>query len=370
METLKEKRRLLLIVLVVLVIVCLLGVLVYRMFTEIGDDVASYTPTPALTTTPEVVVTLEEENTPTPTRVIEETTVPPTAKPTSKSTNTPTPQPPTATPTSAVPSESDDSNSNGFSVSSIEDLLTNGDFEEGFDNQGVGLNWQSFKNDNVVVAFSGEASGPMVKSGSSAQRISLAGATEGNRYGGIYQQFKVVPNQTYTLDLHGQIRTGMGDIELSSYGYRMQYVIDYTGGNNWLNIPPENWVELPWDEQLIQSPEVKFLDYTTEITPTSNQLTLFVRAWNKWPEPGLAEYTLDSLSLIGPSPSSMLATVAGLETGAGSETEAGEELVDEGLPRTGANDSAGLMGDGRFWGAMLILVLLGTGAIYRGRWGY
>ncbi len=89
METIKEKRRLLLIVLVVLVIVCLVGVLLYRIFIEAGDDVASQTPTPALTATPEVVVTLEEEDTPTPTRVIEETTTTPTVKPTTKPTNTP-----------------------------------------------------------------------------------------------------------------------------------------------------------------------------------------------------------------------------------------------------------------------------------------
>jgi hypothetical protein len=354
MEAIKERRRLLLIVLVVLVIVCLVGVLVYRILTETGDDVASYTPTPTLTPTegPVVVITPEEE-TPTPTLVvIEEPTASPTTEPTAKPTNTPTP-PATATPTPTTTTSEP-----GLFAPSIEDLLTNGDFEEGFDNQGVGLNWQSFKNDNVVVVFSSEAPGPLVKSGSSAQRISLAGATEGDRYGGIYQQLEVVPNQTYILDLHGQIRTGLADIDLSSYGYRMQYAIDYSGGDNWLNVPQEDWMELPWDEQLLQSPDVKFLDHTTEITPTSNQLTLFVRAWNKWPDPGLAEYTLDSLSLVGPAP------------GRVAEPGTGEALVDKGLPGTGVDDSAGLMGDGRFWGAVLILVLLAAGAIYRGRWGY
>jgi hypothetical protein len=233
-------------------------------------------------------------------------------------------------------------------------VLENGDFEKGVDEQGVALNWQSFSNGGAVVSYSAETGDPHIRNGTRAQRISIAQASQQSRYAGIYQAVEVKAGQPYTLTLHGQIRTGPGDIEASGYGYRMQYAIDDTGGTNWQAIPDEDWIELPWDEQRLDAADVEFLSYETTITPSSDDLTLFVRGWNKWADPGLAEYTLDDLSLVGrPAGPAMV-------------QENGETLI----PETGAGDTLSLLADGRFWGAVLILLLLAGGAIYRGRWGY
>ena len=355
-------RRYLLIGLVFVLLICLVGVLIFRVLTENGgEEVAADTPTPAPTeAAPTVIATVVEEPTPSPTRVIAEqptpeTTAEPTATLSAAPSPTAAPPTPLAKPTSAA----------GLTMpirtqpAAVANQLKNGDFEEGFSQQGVGLNWQSFTNGEATVSFSAEVPGPYVKSGDSAQRISIAQASQPDRYAGIYQRVEVAASRPYTLELHGQIRTGPGDTQASSYGYRMQYAIDYSGGDNWRKIPPENWVELPWDEQPLGTPDVKFLSYSTVITPTAEELTLFVRAWNKWPDPGLAEYTLDSLSLIGPSPGPILA--------AGEETPSNGEAL---IPVTGDDGPANLLSDGRFWGAMLILLLLAGGAIYRGRWGY
>jgi hypothetical protein len=357
MQALRENPRMLRIVLLVLFILalaCLVGVLLYTILFPGGDGVGSDTPTPSPTDTPEgpiVIVTPEEEEpTPTPTKVVVEE---PTAEPTQEPTTEPTQEPAaTATPTSSA-----DLDLPIISPGTIADLLKNGDFEAGFDEQGVGLDWQSFKTDSVITAFSSETVAPYVKSGSRAQRITMSQATQNNRYAGLYQRVNLVPSQPYTLELHGQIRTGFGDVNQSSYGYRVQYAVDHTGSNNWLAVPEENWVELPWDEQLLNSAEVEFLDYTTTVTSTSSQITLFVRAWNKWADPGEVQYTLDSLSLVGPSP-----------VGAGPEP--GETLIDQPLPTTGADDSAGFISNGRFWIALLVLLLLVVGAIYRAKWSY
>jgi hypothetical protein len=376
MKALRENPRVspryILIGVVVAALLCLVLILFYNIFTGGGEDVASNTPTPVPTETeegPEVIVTPEEaDETPTPTRVIsnqptESAETPATAEPTTEPTTEPTIEPTTepagaASPTRPATSvaSTDLSNVSEVVEPRIDDLVENGDFEEGFNDQGIALQWQSFKNDSVIAAFSAEQPGPYVKSGDSAQRISLAEATQPDRYAGIYQTVKVIPNQRYGLELNGQIRTGFGDIEHSSYGYRMQYAIDPSGGTDWRDIPAEDWVELPWDEQLLNTPNVEFLKYTTVITPTSDELTIFVRAWNKWPDPGLAEYTLDSIGLVGPVPGSMIGTQ--------------EALVDGGLPTTGIGDPGSFIGDGRFWGAVVILLLLAAGAIYRGKWGY
>ena len=54
---------------------------------------------------------------------------------------------------------------------------------------------------------------------------------------------------------------------------------------NWQVVPEESWIELPWDEQLLDAPDTAFTAYTTEIVPTSDSITLFIRTWNKWADP-------------------------------------------------------------------------------------
>ena len=48
----------------------------------------------------------------------------------------------------------------------------------------------------------------------------------------------------------------------------------------------------------------------------------------------------------------------------------GEPMIDKPLPITGQGDDLSLWRDGRFWGGLLILLLLATGAVYRARWEY
>lgn len=357
-----QNRRILLIGVVALALIGLVAILIYRILNPGGDDVAGGTPTltPEPTEGPTVIATIEEEATVTPTRVISEQPEEPTEEATTELTGeateaatavagTPVPPTPFASPTG----NSVEGVSSGAPSVPV-NVLQNGDFEQGFDEQGTALHWQSFTNGGAVVSYSAELNDPHVRSGEAAQRISIAQASQQSRYAGIYQTVEVKAGQPYTLTLHGQIRTGLGDIQASGYGYRMQYAIDFNGRTNWQAIPEENWVELPWDEQRLDAADVEFVPYETTITPSSEALTLFIRGWNKWAEAGLAEYTLDDLSLAG-RPAGPVMTV-----------ENGETLI----PETGAGDALSLLADGRFWGAMLILLLLAAGAIYRGRWGY
>jgi hypothetical protein len=352
-----RNRRILLIGVVALALICLVAILIYRILAGGGDEVGvgTPTPTPEQIGGPTVIATVEEkEPTVTPTRVISEQPETPAVEPTVVATVTAgTPAPPTPL-ASPVGGDEEGISFAGPGAARPTEVLKNGGFEEGFDEQGVGLNWQNFTNGAAIVSFSGESPGSHVKSGDSAQRISIDAASQPDRYAGIYQPVEVKSGRPYTLTLYGQVRTGQGDIQASSYGYRMQYAIDYNGGTNWQSLPAEDWVELPWDEQRLDASDVKFLSYTTTITPTTDRLTLFIRAWNKWAEPGLAEYTLDDLSLVGRAAAAPV------------KVENGETLI----PVTGAGDSLDLLADSRFWGAMLILLLLGVGAIYRSRWGY
>lgn len=390
MQALKERDprtlRLVLIGLVVVVLLCVVGLLVFNILTSEPDQVAGGdTPTPPTAPTEEVDTTpTPEEVTPTPTRVIGGTTPEVTEEPTEEPTKVPT-----IAPTVVLTLAADTSPEAGTTTITVVEsgdtgnVVKNGDFEEGFDERGVGLHWDTFKSDNILAVYSAEAPGPYIHSDAQAQRITTAQASMGDRYVGIYQQINVVPNQTYTLTMYGQIRTGFGDVNQSSFGYRMQYAVAQRAMRNWEMVPDEDWVELPWDEQLLDSPDTEFLEYSTEIIPTSQQITLFIRTWNKWADPGEVHFTLDDISLTGPAlitqvaadqtealSSGTTATGEAAATTIDQETATQDEdaMVDKGLPVTGIGDGAGFMADSRFWGALVVLLLLGVGAVYRAKW--
>ncbi len=249
---------------------------------------------------------------------------------------TPTSQPSTA---DTQPTHSGSSALGVLSSSAETNLLQNGDFELGFGDNGVGLFWQSFTNGGAKYIFTAEGWPSAIHEGQAAQRMNIYEATQADRYAGLYQTVTVLPHQTYRLRLHGQVRSQTGDIKESQYGYRMQYALDFTGSAHWQNIHSEDWVELPWDEQLIDGSNVTFLSYEQTIVPTGSKLTLFIRAWQKWAIPAEGQYTLDSLSLVGQSPT--LAT------------------SDQSLPPTGdGSNSLVDLTDPRLWISLLFLVLL------------
>lgn len=387
-----RNRRFLLIGIVVVAVLCLLGVLAYNIFFTIGrEDVAVGelpTATPAATEEAQIDTgpsdAEEDLTTATPTRVIEEEateeaalalTAEPTEEPTTAPTDTPTPRA-TATPTRVTSAPAGDSQvpvtpiQVTQEITQVEEILKNGSFELGFDEQGIGLEWTGFETANAVVTFSPETAIPFVLNGEQAQRISIDKATAPNQYGGIFQTVEVIPGEVYTLTINGQIRSSFGDVNASSYGYRVQYATDFDGGVDWQAIPAEEWVELPWEEQGFEESEFTFSTFTTQVTPSSGNMTLFIRGWNKWPDQSLGEYTLDSLSIVGPKQSTILIA----RTDTGPTTTAGatpatteEEIIDQPLPVTGAR-TINLVEDGRFWGGIVVLTLLVLGAVFRAKW--
>ena len=223
--------------------------------------------------------------------------------------------------------------------------VRNGSFESGFEAHSVALGWTPFSNGAAVFEFLEETWPPAVYDGEHAQRIQVREASQPDRYAGIYQTVSVVPGETYNLTLNGQIRSGEGDIKTSQYGYRMQLGIDYKGGQDWTAV--EDWVELPWDEQRFDSDFLFFYDYTTPVVATNSRLTIFVRSWNKWADPGRVEYTLDAISLTGATPS-------------------GEIAVDKPLPLTG-NAPLSASGWLRILASVVVLGLLLAGAAWQVR---
>ena len=236
--------------------------------TSVLVSVPTYTPTP---------ITLPPTYTPTPAG--SETQVPATATITPTATLTVT-RAPTATPAPV-----------------IGELLVNGDFEEPFTPQGTGTGWGKFNTEGGAQFFWGDNDWlPAVASGKHSQGMKLSNIVQADRYIGVYQTVSVIPSTTYTLTIHGLIRST--EANNGSYGHRMQWGIDPKGGTDWQTVSA--WMDLGWDDQPIDSPSPTMGIYTTTITPQSDSLTIFIRGWSKWPVMySRSEFFVDNASLTG-----------------------------------------------------------------------
>lgn len=199
-------------------------------------------------------------------------------------------------------------------ASRIQDLIVNGGFEGGFQEEyGIGYGWGGFSNGNAVVGWSFDDWSPVVADGSYSQQIQIKDALDQNRYAGIYQTVSVVPGEQYKLSITGLIRSEEGSVTLSDYGYRLQYAIDYDGGASWELVDADAWRELPWDEQPLaeaSNQDYQFKTFETTITADSDQLTIFIRGWKKWINNGTGIFNLDDINFVGPAPSGFQAPVA------------------------------------------------------------
>jgi hypothetical protein len=184
-------------------------------------------------------------------------------------------------------------------------VIRNGSFEGEFVN-GVGSSWQAFNNGgHAAYGYRADTSEKVVYDGSVSQLITMhtLGFTgsEPDRYAGIYQVVDVVPGQRYMFSFYGMVRSTEGNQDASNYNYRVEIAYDYEGRTDpwavtdWLEM--DRWAEFPLDRPGL------FQSYAHGVTPTSNELTVFIRAWKKFPTTGQeARINLDAVSLLGPDP--------------------------------------------------------------------
>jgi len=209
-------------------------------------------------------------------------------------------------------------------VSVVGDTIVNGSFEEGFDENGVGTGWQAFDNGGVGKRTYMPELDPMhVSHGEQAQLMQLTGAGNVDRYMGIYQTVTVIPGETYTLTMHGLIRSSDADDSNTPFGHRIEWGVDYEGRGYWPVV--EEWSDTGWNDITLKdrSPIINYI--TLPIEAQTDKLTLFIRAWTKWPTQPIAKFYVDGVSLTGP--------IAGEEEVIRVVTTKGEE----GMPTTGGS---------------------------------
>ncbi len=188
-------------------------------------------------------------------------------------------------------------------LASSENVITNGDFEASWpDFEPVAAGWFPFDNGNAHVGWYKDTWTKVVFDGTQAQMIEIINDQNvGDRYAGVFQTVTVVAGAEYELTIHGLVRSDEGSAGVSGSGYILQYGIDYDGGADWQAVT--KWIDLPFPEYPREDPNASnvynYGTYTTKITPTGNRLTLFIRAWKKWPDLFEGNFDIDAISLQG-----------------------------------------------------------------------
>jgi hypothetical protein len=172
-----------------------------------------------------------------------------------------------------------------------ENLLVNGDFESGFGSDGVAYDWHELDNDGEMIAsFYDDTWPPVVYDGAHSQLIEIStfcrGASDPDRYAGIYQTVSVTAGTTYELCMHGMLRSLPGDPDPISWGYVAQVGIDQAGGTDWSALAVEDWTDLPWDKVYPREEPGEMDSFCMNVEAESSSLTLFIRLWKKWPTAG------------------------------------------------------------------------------------
>lgn len=181
----------------------------------------------------------------------------------------------------------------------VADLLYNNTFALGAQENGVAMGWSNFSNSHAEFSYRADDWPSVSDVPGAGQTMRIRNAELPDRYLGIYQTVNVIPGRVYTFSIAGLMRTNVGDVQHTDFGYRMEVGFDTLGGRNYKRVP--EWFELPWDEQLRVQDSYRIDVFATTVEAETEKLTVFVRAWKKWADAGEGAYDVTRVSLVGPA---------------------------------------------------------------------
>ena len=179
-------------------------------------------------------------------------------------------------------------------------LLGNGDFEQGFGGQGIGLGWKGFTSgEGAMYTFYADPWSPVVYQGLHSQLVAIS--TYGippmaDRSAGIYRGVTgLEPGAVYELSLAGLLREEAAHPGEDPYRYRVQWAFA-AGEPDWTQVAA--WQDLPCNTYSLRTEPSAFSTYTAHLLATRPSATLFLRVWNKWATSGRElDVNLDDIAL-------------------------------------------------------------------------
>jgi hypothetical protein len=179
-------------------------------------------------------------------------------------------------------------------------LLGNGDFEQGFGGQGIGLGWKGLTSgEGAMYTFYADPWSPVVYQGLHSQLVAIS--TYGippmaDRSAGIYQGVTgLEPGAVYELSLAGLLREEAAHPGEDPNRYVVQWALA-KGSLDWTQVAA--WQDLPWDTYYLRTEPGTFSTYASRLLAIGDSATLFIRAWKKWATSGREmDVNLDDIAL-------------------------------------------------------------------------
>ncbi len=142
---------------------------------------------------------------------------------------------------------------------------------------------------------------------------------------GIYQTVDVVPGRDYRFSMSGtiQIQDGAHTLQstdpkapIQAQNHTIEVFFDTNGGTDWQVIPLEDRHVVEFKEERLEfktTANEKDLatiqDFETTVRARSNKLTVFIDGWRKWANWRTAVFTIDCVSLVPVTVTSVKAPV-------------------------------------------------------------
>ncbi|HEX9921788.1 MAG TPA: hypothetical protein VGD99_03925 [Anaerolineae bacterium] len=122
---------------------------------------------------------------------------------------------------------------------------------------------------------------------------------------GVYQTVEVVPGRDYLFSISGTIQVQLGGSS-PDINHRVQLAFDHSGNTDWRAVPEKEWINLPWREQDLEfelsgaeDPDLaKIQEYFSIVRAKSNKMTIFLTGWRRWANWRTSIFTLDCVSLV------------------------------------------------------------------------
>ncbi len=194
-------------------------------------------------------------------------------------------------------------------------VIRNGDFELPWPDGGIAPEWEGYRNGQAWAEFYKETWNEAVYNGEQAQLMEIFQVEPNilDRFIAIHQTVAVAPNSRYDLTIHALMRSQVQAADRNKFEFEMNWGVDYTGSGRFEDV--QTWNYMPLEEQFRlgstgEYPEDIPLRYET-ITGTiyttgTNQITLFIRGWKKFPTGAEVNFDVDGVSLIGPDPGTVV----------------------------------------------------------------
>lgn len=166
--------------------------------------------------------------------------------------------------------------------------IRGGDFEKGFQTNGVGRYWAPYNNGGAATfGYYDDAWAPVVARNHHAQLLEIntygRAATEPNRLIGIYQTVDgLEPGATYEFGVRSMIREAVVHSEEDSNRYEVYWGYEHGSNPGWDPTALDGWYGMPVDDIYLRTDPGPYSSFSQHFVADSQSMVLYLFGLKKW----------------------------------------------------------------------------------------